>query len=393
MKWGGGNRTVFYMYASIAFLWGWLYYLAMPIWFSGIYIKNGFPLYKTVQSLLLSMDLRAYWIFCLSLLVAFFSGILLSSLAPMKLGTGRAERGVSHWVILGVVVVQLFCYFQLRNSLFQGYGGLNWDEKNPYKSFISGLNVTLGVIFVLNYDLGGKRRWMSLIALLINSIMLLGMGGRMYVLIPIITFIYYKLVFGAWGIRKVLVMICLGAGGGLLVGLLRQGADVTVDGILYVFLGEPILNWIGGANFWVVNKVDLFEIPYGILGAILGMIPTFLWPSKAEYLGSFANNGFSVESPVGGTNVIISLLSNFGICGSVVAVLFLGIFTGILVSLSRKGQFFKCLLSAHVALLAFMFFRDNFGIHIKTLFVNALLIPYVASIPSYFRMRNMGLKS
>lgn len=367
-------------YPGAAFVWGWIYYLALPVVGGEIYINNGFPLYKDVQSLLLSINSLEYWAFCISILFSFLAGFSFFILIPLgRVVISRHNSihpSVAIWILIVIGVAQLICYVQLRESLFQGYGGLNWNEKNAYKSFISGLNVTLGVVFLINFESAGLKRWLIIMLLGINSIVLLGLGGRMYVLIPMLAIIFQKVFWGEWGGKKILIYLGAIFSLMLCVGVLRQGNDVTRGGLWYIFLGEPVLNWVGGGNFWVMNERAAFEFPYGVIYAILGMIPTAFWPSKAQYMANL-NSGFYVDNPVGGTNIIVSLLSNFGMVGSVFAIFFLGAFTGLLTKVAAKNKMMSYILSTHASLMGFMFFRDNFGIHMKCLVVNAILLPVI----------------
>lgn len=367
-----------YIVGFAAFFWGWFYYLVSPVIASDLYIRNGFPLYKDLQSLLLSIDHTKYWTFCISLPIAFFVGLHFPRIFPDKyrLGILDSSKGISSWIILLIIIVQFICYYQLRDSLFRGYGGINWDEKNSFKSFISGLNITLGVVCLINIPQPGSKKALAIFALALNSIVLLGMGGRMYVVSSVITILMGQLITGRWKLKKIILLVSIGFILMLAIGLLRQGTDITGEGLSYIFLGEAVLNWVGGANFWVMNPIGYFEMPYGIIASIFGMIPTFLWSGKSEYLSQL-DSGFYVDNPVGGTNILVSLLSNFGYVGSAIAILAMGIFTGFVARLSRKNYLVMCIFSVHLALLAFMFFRDSFAIHQKTLVVNAILLPII----------------
>ena len=198
----------------------------------------------------------------------------------------------------------------------------------------------------------------------------------MYVLASVLTILFYFIINNRISAKKLAVYATSLLFLMLSVGLLRQGNDLSKEGMLYILVGEPILNWIGGANFWVMNRVGYFEIPYDLTKSILGMVPTAIWPSKAEYLSSL-NNNFYIENPVGGTNIIVTLLSNFGYLGSCFATLILGFSTGVLAKICKTNGLARCILAAHLALLTFMFFRDNIGIHQKTLLINSIVIPFI----------------
>lgn len=375
--------------AGAAFFWGWSYYLLIPFLASGIYIDSEYPLHLEVQSALLSVDSAWYLSYVWSILLSFLCGLLFvgffSKTISMRFASARSSEvssGIDAWMIALIIFVQILCYFFIRDFLFRGYVGLAWDEKNSVKSFLSGLNVTLGVICSINLGRRGLARQLSVVALFVNSLVLLGMGGRLYVVVAALTVLVSQFISGRISKKIISILGCGAFALMLAVGLLRQGELVTTGGLVYIFLGEAVLNWLGGVNFISSNVIDRFEAPHDLVVSFFSFIPTFVWPGKYDFLASLKEGGFIVDSPVGGTNLVISLLSNFGYIGSSVAVFFFGIFTGLFCRLSRWSVFLRCAFSAHVALMAFMFFRDSLVIHQKCLIINAMLLPLFLSLAS-----------
>ncbi|CAA0118125.1 hypothetical protein [Zhongshania aliphaticivorans] len=375
------------------FVGGGLYYLVIPVAAARFYISSGYPLYSDVQSLLLSVDWVLYWQLVIGFFFAFLVGVLLSIKFPLL---ARREKynswqNIHPLFFVLLFLIQLYCYFLIRGQLFTGYMLSNWNEQYSVKAFLSGLNITLATMLIFNHNGGRKLLLVEWIPMVVNSVVLLGLGGRMYVLCGFLALLIYFRIFNHISLRKIFLAGFSAVFLMLIVGVLRSGATVSTEKIVYIFIGEPVLNWIGGANFLVTNAIHAFEAPSRMLSSLVGFVPTIIWPGKAEYLSSIGSD-FIIESPAGGTHVLISLLSNFGVVGSMLSVVVLGFFSGLLAKIGARRRVYIPFFAMHCALLSFMFFRDTSLIHQKSLLINAFLIPYSLALLSAFFPKKHHLK-
>lgn len=366
------------LYVCALFTFGLFYYLIFPVLFSDYYMSNDLPLSIYIGKLFFRFDYTSYYLYVLTLFVFFTMGVFcLSSESKYLAIKTKKTEGFIFFTLMLVFLFLLFNYFQLKDQLFKGYAGLNWNEKNDQKSLVSGFNIFLGAFTVYLWVEEAKTKWFSTMLTLMNSVILLGLGGRMYVLVVLICILTYCILYKNISLKKILIFTLCAFFFLLIMGVIRQGGNLTGKSLFFVFIAEPMFNWLSAGSTIRFNTLHLFEMPDILVSSAVSMIPTLLWSGKSEFLNSLASNSYLIDSPVGGTNILASLLSSFGIIGSFLAMFIFGLFAGFLIKKSKKNSFHFMMLSIFCALMPFMFFRDNVVIFQKNLFFNGMLLPYL----------------
>ncbi|HHB9146499.1 O-antigen polymerase [Klebsiella pneumoniae] len=372
------NRKLFVL---TLFGFGVIYYLIFPVMLSSIYMSDDLPLSKYLGGLLFNFDYNSYYGYIVAFLIIFILG-LNSYLGRVKIEEEYAEREARNDLFIGFVLFAIFIillinYYLLKDQLFKGYAGLNWNEKNEQKSFISGFNVFLGVFSTYLWKCDSKLKWFSSFITLTNSVILLGLGGRMYVLVVLICILTYLILHLKVSIKKILILSAISFVLLLVMGIVRQGGEINRKGLFFIFIAEPMFNWLSTGSLLKYNHLNYFEIPNILLSSIVSMIPTVVWNGKNEFISQLSGKGsYLIESPVGGTNIIASLISSFGVIGSLISIYVFGFFGGFLIKKSYKNSFCFMSLCAFCALMPFMFFRDNIIIFQKNLLFNGILLPF-----------------
>lgn len=366
------------LYMCSFFLFGVLYYLVFPVLFSNYYMSKSLPLSNYIGKLLFRFNYFEYYIYIVLLLFCFiFSVFCMPNKYKKNIIKVKKTEGFIFLTLTLIFLLLLINYFLLKDQLFKGYAGLNWNEKNSQKSLVSGFNVFLSAFTTYLWCEKSKARWFSAIITFVNSIVLLGLGGRMYVLVVIICMATYFILYKNISLKRIFIFMASAFILLLVMGVIRQGGNLSLENVFFVFIAEPMFNWLSAGSLIRFNDINLFEVPSVLISSLLSMIPTLLWEGKLQLLQELSSNAYLIESPVGGTNIIASLLSSFGIIGSLFAMLLFGLLGGYFVRRSSEDSFHFMVLCIFCSLMPFMFFRDNITIFQKNLFFNGIILPFI----------------
>jgi hypothetical protein len=280
---------------------------------------------------------------------------------------------------IGLILFFIIFYLYYKNvsGLFSGY-------KAGYNSEILGQVATINMLclflFLYSLDNNNSRivRLISLSILLLSSLFLLGFGSRMYVLVPLISIFAYKTIFSKkkWSLMVSSIFVVVTVLLLLLIGLWRLEYSISLKGLLFMLLAEPLFTWFSTASYLNNNQIPLFSFPLNYLTSVVNFIPTFILPSKAAYISSL-HEVAAFSSPLGATSIYVGLVGNFGIIFSYVFTLILGYYYSYVRLLSKKYYFFIVYYCLIYAILPFQFFRDGFAIFNKQLFFSFLILPMV----------------
>lgn len=370
------NKKPYHIYL---FLFGAFYYWIFPL----ITLNCGFIDGMPGVSLLDKYDYKPfetkYYCVVLSLCISFVTGGVIPLYFKKKSckKDRREERNIcARDLMLFSLPFFLFTQvtiYKARNILFMGYS-VDYDIQTM--GALATANCLFLFFFLYAISTHSFSRWYRLYFLFVLieiSVMLLGLGSRMYVMIPIVAGgIYYlqthklskKMI-----IYAVFVVIFF-----LAVGVWRiskEGFNFKL--LLYIGSAEPLLTWISAVSFFEYNDISLFSFPSNFLTSFVNFIPTFIFPDKADLILPLSSE---FDSPLGATNLLTSLLSDFGILGSCL-LLFITSFILTLVRydwISIFGVIYYCCICG---IIPFQFFRDNFSIINKVVLFNFLLIPFV----------------
>ena len=289
------------------------------------------------------------------------------------------EPNISLLALLFCCIVTPILIYQSRAMFVSGVYGLDTTQAlGP----LATLNMTL-TILVLNFiDYSSKYflKILGFVLLLIVSITLLMMGGRMYVVIPLIAltiqylnnnkslflrYIYLGIVFF---IISVLVTISI-----------WRASDSDSNYLAY-FLSESVLTSISMANVASCTDINLISIPYNFFSSVINFIPSSLFPEKLNYMFSLEKISDCYYSPLGATNIYAAMLLNFGLIGSFFWALAFFCFLRAVSRVKKGGYWFYYYLCS---LLPFMLYRDGFLIFNKAMILTGIIFPLFMYIIGY----------
>lgn len=356
------------------FLIGWTYYLGVPVMAAYLGLLNSV---ESAEAWLKYIDTEndLWWALPLYVLLmppAFVLGDRMSGV--IKFAKPRADHvRLANWVLWPLYALLLVILtFSAGEMLFSGYVG-------GYDPAIMGPLATLQMLILFQYLLfkaSGLRvaAKLNLILLIGCSVVLLSMGGRLYVATALAAILFYKWNWeggAASARRRALMWVFFAVVAFAVLGMLRMGVFNPFFVLLYAFL-EPFFTSISAFAVIRGDWTWLADSPDDFLIAFLNIVPSWLWPDKADFIGSSMEE-FGVFSPFGAKSIVASTIQNFGFAGGLAFVAAVGFIMG-------RGRFnatspisiaFYCYL---VGLLLFIFFRDPFQIQVKLVLTGILLM-------------------
>lgn len=372
------------------FLMGWVYYLAVPV------IAAYFGLLNSVESAevwLKFVDTTGTWMWALPVYVAlmpiaFIIGDRLSR--QFKYAKPRIIRvRFANWVVLPSSALLLILFvIAARSLLFAGYVA-------GYDSSLMGPIATLQMMLLFQYLLFkssitrfATRRnlvlWatrVNLALLIICSLILLSMGGRLYVISSLAAIYFY---YWNWGAkrdsqrRRSLVYASITLVVLSMIGMLRMGIFAPTAIALYLFV-EPFLTSISAFSLMQNGEWVLLQAPTDFFYAFLNIVPSWLWVDKADFFYTLAADSLKVESPFGALSIVASTVRNFGFLGGLIFISIVGFVMGRrrANAASPIGLALFCYL---ISLLPFIFFRDPFSVQIKLVLMGFLLAGFYKGV-------------
>ena len=359
------------------FTFGFFYYLILPLI---VLIWNLFDGYPGMNYLYMYYDnsfLYNYIFISRGIRFSFIFGSLIPLFYIKK--KKRKENKVIYNKVVAFFLVMLFIFANVviyynRGLLFSGYKD---DVDILFTGQISSINTVF--LFFLLYYIDVKERFYTLFVFILLSIVefsivLLGLGSRMYVFIPCIVLLVYYYDKGKLLLKHVFIILVFLIVFLLTVAIWRLGdMVVSFDKLLFVGCTEPVYTWITAVSMFSENKFSYFSFPDNFITSFLNFIPSVLLPNKSDLIFSV---DMKFDAPFGGMSLLVSLVYNFGVLGSFLALFFLGLFfTYVRYNFSTYfgNVYYYCICSV----IPFQLFRDNFSIVNKMIFYNFLIIPMV----------------
>lgn len=369
-------------------LFGLSYYCSLPFF---VYGTNGYE--DGPGALIWSESFQSLYGMSLTVVI-FFAAYILSFLFGKALPVPSIWTGLNRPLgtrVLNSSIVLLFSLwlvfaYKARANLFAGY-------TVEYDPLLMGPLATVNLISVL--VLLNIKQWRQskpaetilLILLLANSILLLSMGGRMYVLAPLISlFLQYintnaKAVMSRIKLFFVFSVLIFAL---LAIGVWRLGERLDLSTVLVLGIAEPILTSISMTSLYDCEGVGFFHFPYNFLSSIINFLPSAIFPEKIDFLFDLDPSGKCFYSPFGATHISAALFFNFGIFGTSIFIIFFSAFLKSLRLVQKNGwwlYYYVC------GLLPFMFFRDGFLIFNKALVGSGILITLFICFMSRLRIK------
>jgi hypothetical protein len=279
----------------------------------------------------------------------------------------------------GMPAVGLFLFFVMfvfiflaRNSLFGGYASYDVAARGKMSTLLVIFN------FFLLYQLISKTRLSFFIVAgtIITSLLLLSMGGRLYVFQTLVIVLIYNTSFAPkrWKLYKVIGFAIFGFFLASVSGILRLGGSYNIERGLYSFFAEPVFTWISTSTFLSSNQIPWINVPLNFLTSFLNLVPNTIVKTQ-PYIVSGQGMGYHYLSPLGADSVWTTYIVNFGIIGSFLFIFLTGFLLNFLRYASRRNRFAAVYYILVCGMIPFQLFRDGFYIINKQLFFNFLLFP------------------
>lgn len=292
-----------------------------------------------------------------------------------KLGTSM-NRPLSKPVPAAIAIVLWSIWFASalanRDSFFQGYS-IDYDTGLLGNLATVNLIALATVLACRQHSQAGTAYRMLGLLLLINSIALLSLGGRLYVLIPAIALMLQSLASARSTLTRVrgFVVFVIVIALLLVVGAVRIEADLSNRFLAYIGLAEGLFTSMSLGSFIQHNGIPPLSTPANFFGSIVNFIPSALLADKANLVPTIQESGRFFESPLGATHLLVAILGNFGWLGGLGFAGALGWLFGSVRKVAPHGwwlYFYLC------SLLPFMFFRDGFSIFNKAALFNGCIV-------------------
>lgn len=366
------------LYHIWLFLFGALYYLIVPalvvasrIWESYPGMDNLYSYYKDEYmlgySVIVFLIIYAFWIG--ARLPLFYNKERESVFSDRKYINSRGFFLIS----LPILLYGQYLIMANRGSLFQGYTeGLD-------VAFVGSLaTINMFFLFLFFYNkLGCSSKSMNILLSLILielSIVVIGLGTRMYVMVTVFSILIYLLDNKVIRFKKMLLYLSAVILFILAVGIWRMGeSNVTIEQLIYIGIAEPAFTWISAISMYDMNSLPIVSIPVNYLSSFINFIPSLLLPDKTDMMSDLTLDYYN---PLGATSIFLSLISDFGLLGTFFAVFCLG-FMLTQIRLHWQSVFGQTYYYCICGMIPFQLFRDDFAIINKGLFSNFLLLPII----------------
>jgi hypothetical protein len=336
---------------------------------------------------------ETYLLFTLLIYLSFAFGSLLGSKVRARADRVQvlpfAERLLEIYLPVGM---GLACWYgwKLRTQLFTGYAG-EYTAGGLARGTLSATSLLLLslVLLKLAYAQRAGRLPRTPLAVLSDkfflayvavAVALLSLGVRLYVVTAVLICVTFYSVYEARiSYRRALTVaagLTILAGS---VGLVRVGASVSPMGVAANLFAEPLFTSFSLLDFIGEGDLPLWNYPRFLIGDLVNLLPTALFPNKAEFLPKFEDYGYTVFTPVGALNSFFSLMVNFGLLGAMLFLCALGFLLG---ALKRRSiPLAQVTYSMLTGWLAFSFFRDGFSVSIvKNMLEFSILVPWAIAV-------------
>lgn len=324
-----------------------------------------------------------FLLFVLGWLISYLAGIMFYRALRFKspdaerehIWTNTPPNILGMVALLFVAVIVVFYIDMGRGVLMAGYG-------SEYNSLVLGGLGSCMVLLMFLYFVNIKRAWTLrvsvIVCLSVVGIVLLLSGSRMYVVTPLMGFVALGLISHTELTKrgKILIIGLLLAVGFSAAGVLRIPGLEASD-VFYIFLAEPVFTSYSLVSFWSLNDLPLISMPLPFISDFINVIPSMLFPNKAEYIRSVESMGYTAIAPLGAASIAFTAVGNFGVAGALVFVFVLGFFLEWLYSRLLRSAYYFSIYICLVGLLPFIFYRDPLSVTVKISVMVAILLPAI----------------
>jgi hypothetical protein len=233
---------------------------------------------------------------------------------------------------------------------------------------------------------GSKLQQAVIIAvILLTGLNLLTLGTRLAVVSGIISLLVFYIIFvrKALPTKKAIVIKSFAIAIAIAlvmssIGLLRGVEAISAEGLLSIFAAEPVFIYASVLSYFDSDPIYLFAIPWDLITGVIGSIPSFLFPDKADFFLAYSPRSDDAYAGFGGVHHIVSLLSNFGLLGFPIVAFIEGACLGLLIRRVNVNAFYRAASLSSIGLLTFILYREGLQAPVKLFLFNFMLFPFVA---------------
>lgn len=287
------------------------------------------------------------------------------------------------------LIAILYYIYQFRFAFFKGY------ETEITLTLTKGTFVAVSLVMLMlsvivivkkkeeNSNINFIRAIMNkyTITYFIVAILILSLGGRMYILSSVIMyFVIYTKYFKR---IKLITVILVGISGVIAagsIGVMRQGSvgfDIS-DIILNVLL-EPLYTGFSIIAFLYQKINALLQIPIYFLSDFINLVPSAILPNKLDYI----LQPTFIYNPQGALSSYVSFMMNFGIIGTGMVMFGLNYLLSYMKN-NKNSLLIKTFYIAICGWLPFTFFRDELFVSvIKNMLEFSIMIPFIMVLTAH----------
>lgn len=364
----------------ILFFFGFFFYLVTPYVVGSTSFFDALPgviLFRDLFRMVPESQLAIYWWTTIGWAISFILGhyafylVRIPSQPLQKFPSSQFTRQ-TNWIGYFLLVLLMLFAFRARASLFGGYASYDIGARGKLSTLLMICN-----FFLLYQSVSRQKRSFAVVAATVGtSLLLLSMGGRLYVFQTIIICLIYKTSFSdrRWSLFHAGLALLFFAPVAASFGLWRIGLGFGLQKLLYSVAAEPTFTWFSTAGYLAGNELPYFNFPSNFLTSFLNMVPNTLISLK-PYIVSTNSMVNDYKSPLGGDSIWSTLVINFGTIGSCFFIFITAFLLHFLRKMSSRGRFWAVYYMLVCGLLPFQIFRDGFYLIHKQLYFNFLLFP------------------
>ncbi len=288
-----------------------------------------------------------------------------------------------HLFFYGLVLFGIISIKYMLPVLFRGYSAVSeWPVQRGW--FIS-VNVSLIVLFCIYasnrvdfYNISGN--WKDKFKIFFNQYLIVSFlfgflmystGNRGYLTLSVISILLVlQRVLKVFKLLQMFIIVCLVAILNSIWGIIRVQNSVNFFKIIQYFFMEPGYVGMTLISHLIRNEFSLIEFPISLLGNIIGMIPSIIFPEKFKYIQAITKMGKPINVFQGTTHNYVELIANFGLIGSMIFMFLLSLSLNFL----KRNESLSGIYIAICSFLPFFFFRDFSNTLIKYIFEFTIIL-------------------
>ena len=154
--------------------------------------------------------------------------------------------------------------------------------------------------------------------------------------------------------------------------------NYSIGSIVKYLISDPLIISYSLWDYLIKYEIPYFNYPFSLLSHLIGLIPSFIFPSKSDYYIDYVSLGYKLFTAKGTTSTFVSLLVNFGLIGAIVCLFCISYFMAWL--RKQNTQPYITMYVMTCGWLGISFFRIFETTMIKYIFQFSLLLPLIIAI-------------